>query len=67
LAVTVTLADAVQPTGEVRVTEYVPDALTVIWLFVEPVFQRKLPVPLAVRVADGLTQVMTVPDALMLT
>jgi hypothetical protein len=67
LAPIVTLDEAVHPLGEVRTTVYVPDALTLIWLSVEPVLQRNEPVPAAVNVADGLAQVRRVLEALMLT
>jgi hypothetical protein len=56
---------AVQQPGEVSVTEYVPVELTVIWGSVEPVDQRTVPVPTAVRLADGFAQVSTVCVRLM--
>ena len=62
-----TLADAVQPPGDVKVTEYVPEALTPIWLSVEPVLHRTLPVPTTVNVTIGLAQVRTVFEAVILT
>ena len=59
--VVLTLAIEVQPLAPVTVTVNVPAVETVIVAVVAPVFQRKLPFPVAVNMVDGIVQFRSSP------
>ncbi|WP_461141635.1 hypothetical protein, partial [Spirosoma pomorum] len=65
-AVTLTLAEVVQPLGAVKVTLYTAALLTVMEAVVAPVLQRTDPVPTAVSTAVGLAQLKVVLDVVIL-
>ena len=64
--VVLTLAIEVQPLAPVTVTVNVPAVETVIAAVVEPVFQRKLPFPVAVRIVLGMEQLKARPLSLVI-
>jgi hypothetical protein len=66
-AITLTLEELVQPLGEIKVTLYTPELLTLIEAVVAPVLQRTAPLPTAVSTAVGLAQVKAVELALMVS